>query len=80
MTAEQQERATATRPLEPEDLMRLRTITDAQIAPDGTQIAYVVKTPELEQNEYRSGIFSIPTTGGEARQLTDGLSRDTAPR
>ena len=80
MTAEQQERATATRRVEPEDLMRLRTITDAQIAPDGTQIAYVVKTPELEQNEYRSGIHIIPRTGGEARQLTDGLSRDTAPR
>jgi len=80
MTTGQQERAMATRRLEPEDLMRLRALTDAQIAPDGTQIAYAVKTPDLERNEYRSVIYLIPTAGGAARQLTEGTARDTTPR
>ncbi len=80
MTAVQQERATATRRLEPDDLLRLGVITDAQIAPDGTQIAYTVKTAHLESNDYRSAIYLIPTAGGEATQLTDGLARDTLPR
>lgn len=80
MTAGRQERATATRRLEPEDLMDLRALTDAQIAPDGTRIAYAVKTPDLEHNEYRSAVHLIPTAGGEARQLTAGTARDTMPR
>jgi len=79
MTAGQRESATATR-LKPEDLLRLRAITDAQISPDGAQIAYAVKTPDLERNEYRSTIQLIPTANGEARQLTEGTTRDTTPR
>jgi dipeptidyl aminopeptidase/acylaminoacyl peptidase len=80
MTAVQQEHTTATRRLEPDDLMRIRALTDAQISPDGTLIAYAVKIPDLERNEYRSVIYLIPTAGGEARQLTEGTARDTTPR
>ena len=80
MTAVQQGNETAMRHLEPEDLLRLRTITDIQIAPDGATIAYAVKIAELEQNEYRSAIYLIPTAGGEAQQLTAGTARDTMPR
>jgi dipeptidyl aminopeptidase/acylaminoacyl peptidase len=80
MTAGRQEGATAPLRLEPDDLLRLRTITDAQISPDGATIAYAVKTADLERNEYRSAIYLIPAGGGVARQLTGGLARDTMPR
>jgi hypothetical protein len=35
-----------------DDLMKLRTIVDARISPDGTRVAYAVSTPSLERNAH----------------------------
>lgn len=74
----------ARRPLESEDLLALDVITDAQIAPDGRAVAYVVKQADLERNEYRSRIvlarLGPDGTPVETRDLTDGGARDGAPR
>lgn len=78
--APQRGAGTAQRALQPEDLLALRTITDAQISPDGRQIAYALKTPDLERNEYRSAIYLVPTSGGESRQVSGGPGRDSMPR
>lgn len=68
------------RALVPEDLLALRIITDAQLSPDGQLVAYVVKTADLDRNEYDSTIYLAPTAAGDSRQLTIGPGRDSAPR
>ncbi len=66
-----------TRSLNIDDLYRLALIGDAQIAPDGSRIAYVVKTLDREQNDYLSNIYLWEA--GESRQFTAG-DKDSAPR
>jgi len=74
----------ARRPLEPDDLLALDVITDAQIAPNGRSVAYVVKRADLEHNQYRSAILLTELepdgTPVGTRELTSGQARDGAPR
>ncbi|MDQ2869735.1 MAG: S9 family peptidase [Acidobacteriota bacterium] len=52
-----------------EDLMKVRSIVDVRIAPDGQHIAYVVSTPSLERNAHEAAIFLVEAGGGPARGL-----------
>lgn len=70
----------ARRPLQPADLLDLAIVTEAQIAPDGRSVAYVVQEGDLERNEYRSVIYLVATDGDATpRRLTVGTHRDTSP-
>jgi dipeptidyl aminopeptidase/acylaminoacyl peptidase len=53
-----------------DDLMRLRSVSDVQISPDGGQIAYVVSTPSLETAAHEAVLYRIPATGGTPLRLT----------
>ena len=44
--------------------MRLRTVLDVRIAPDGDCVAYVVSTPSVETNTHQVELFVVPTAGG----------------
>ena len=44
--------------------MRLRTIVDVKIAPDGNRVAYVVSTPSVERNATKPALFVVPAAGG----------------
>lgn len=44
-------------------------LRDVKISPDGTTLAFT----------YQGNIFTVPVTGGEARQLTSGPSYNTTP-
>lgn len=71
----------STRRIEPEDILRLATIDDARLSPDGSTVAYVLKHSVLAENRYRSAIHLASTAGdGSTRQMTEGTARDTAPR
>ncbi len=61
------------------DLISFHRVSEPQISPDGTWIAYSVATPDLETNHSVRDIWVVPAAGGEARQLTRGGS-DTRPR
>ncbi|HUO84388.1 MAG TPA: S9 family peptidase [Thermoanaerobaculia bacterium] len=65
--------ADALRPVTVEDEMRLRSIVDVKIAPDGRRVAYVVSTPSLEKNEHLPELFVVATGGGKAVRLAEGL-------
>jgi len=52
-----------------DDLMKLRSIVDVQIAPDGQRVAYVVSTPNLARNEHEAALFGVPASGGTATRL-----------
>jgi len=68
-------------PLTPDDLARFAFVSDAQLSPDGTRVAYVLRRMDAERNEYRSAIWTVPFDGSAAAlQLTPGTHRDTDPR
>jgi dipeptidyl aminopeptidase/acylaminoacyl peptidase len=65
----------------PEDLYDFHFLADAQISPDGSRIAYVVRTIDRENNAYRSGIWLVSTdSGGEGARFTSGPGQDALPR
>ncbi|MDQ6602014.1 MAG: S9 family peptidase [Chloroflexota bacterium] len=61
------------------DLFRLHFVDDVALSPDGSQIACTVAQPDGKANRNRSSIWIVPTTGGEARQVTSGEKKDTNP-
>src|SRR5919201_1782815 len=70
------------RPVEPDELYRLRFVSDPQISPDGSQVAYVVAWVDPnDRARYRSQIMLVPFDGSSTpRPLTTGRYRDSAPR
>jgi dipeptidyl aminopeptidase/acylaminoacyl peptidase len=71
---------TAGRAMVPEDLLRIRFVSEPQIHPDGQRIAFVVTTLSEAGDEYLSTIWVVGVDGGPPRQFTRGPRRDTAPR
>src|SRR5437660_3261076 len=69
---------TQKRPLEATDLYRLRLVSDAQIAPDGSRVAFVIKQMDEEKNDYVSNIYVVERDG-TVSQFTSG-DKDSAPR
>jgi len=53
-----------------DDLMRLRSISDVQISPNGEQIAYVVSTPSLETASHEAVLYRVSASGGTPLRLT----------
>ena len=64
----------------PQDLTRIRFVSDPQISPDGQSVAFVVTALSEDRDEYLSNIWMVPTPGGAPRRFTAGPLRDTAPR
>jgi dipeptidyl aminopeptidase/acylaminoacyl peptidase len=71
---------TSRRPMTPLDLTRLRFVSDPQISPDGTRVAFVVTTLSEDSDQYVANIWMLDTAGGEPRPFTTGPKRDTKPR
>ncbi|MBE3589505.1 MAG: S9 family peptidase [Firmicutes bacterium] len=69
-----------TRTLMPSDLFRLRLVSDAQISPDGSLVAYVLTELDRQADAYRSRIVAVDVESGRSWDLTDGRSRDDSPR
>src|SRR6185436_1137849 len=68
------------RGMRPDDLIRIRFVSDPRISPDGRRVAYVVTTLSEEKDEYLSNIWLVEADGGARRRFTAGPGRDTAPR
>ena len=68
------------RAMTPQDITRIRFISDPQLSPDGRRVAFVVTTLSEDQDEYLSNIWVVDTAGGGTRRFTTGPQRDTAPR
>ncbi len=52
-----------------DDLMRLRTIVDVKISPDGTSVAYAVSQPSVERDAHETELFVAPAAGGSPKRL-----------
>src|SRR5438093_470766 len=68
------------RPVTAQDLTRLRGVSDPQISPDGSRVAFVMTTASEERDEYLSNVWVVDVKGGEPRRLTTGPMKDTLPR
>jgi dipeptidyl aminopeptidase/acylaminoacyl peptidase len=68
------------RPITEKDLFKFVWIADPQMAPDGSQVAFVRVTVDEKKDQYENGIWIVKTDGSEPpRQLTTGI-RDSTPR
>ena len=71
--------AQAKRPIAVDDLMKLRSVVDVQISPDGRRVAYVVSTPNLSRNEHEAALFIVGATGGTPERLGETVRIFNAP-
>ncbi|MBI3364085.1 MAG: S9 family peptidase [Ignavibacteriae bacterium] len=69
------------RPMELEDMFRVKRVTDPQFSPDGKWVAFVTTVVDKPNNKTNSDIWIIPSDGrGEPRQLTNSPKHDRHPR
>jgi dipeptidyl aminopeptidase/acylaminoacyl peptidase len=61
------------------DLFKFVWIAEAQISPDGSQVAFVRVWVNQKADRYETALWIVPTGGGPARPLTLG-PRDSTPR
>jgi len=61
--------------------MRYPSVRGTAVSPDGSRIAYVVRTPVMddEHSEYRSQIWVVDADGGEPVQYTRGEQSSSSP-
>lgn len=68
------------RALQIDDLYRIPTVSEPALSPDGEWVAYVVTTPDRDEDGYQSCIWRVSTSGDQpAQQWTPG-PHDGAPR
>jgi len=60
-------------------LVGLRRVTSFDVSPCGTWLAVAASEVDPETRAYRSGLWRVPSAGGEAERLVTGLADDSAP-
>jgi dipeptidyl aminopeptidase/acylaminoacyl peptidase len=67
-------------PFSVHDMLAMERISDHQVSPDGKQVAFVLRTTDLEANEGRTDIWLVGHDGTGLGQLTKDPASDSAPR
>jgi len=67
------------RPITEKDIFRFNWIADPRLSPDGSQVVFVRVTVDEKADRYLTSLWSVPSSGGEPRRITNG-PRDSAPR
>lgn len=68
------------RPLQLDDLFRIRAVRDAQVSPDGQWVAYVVSQLDSVRDRANSDIHMTSWDGMRTIQLTHAPDAESAPR
>jgi dipeptidyl aminopeptidase/acylaminoacyl peptidase len=63
-----------------DESLSMRSVSSAQISPDGRYVAYVVRSTNWEENEFTQQIWIAQTATGERYQLTSGKKSSIAPQ
>ncbi|MBK7862018.1 MAG: S9 family peptidase [Archangiaceae bacterium] len=63
-----------------QDQVTLRRVVDFETSPDGTKVAYVLRTTDLEANKGRTDLWLVNVDGTGNRQLTTHPDSDTEPQ
>ena len=72
--------AQSQRPLAPEDVYRLKTVSEPEVSPDGALVAYVVTTIDTAKNKRVGTIWTVATDGSSAPKALLGEVPGHAPR
>jgi len=67
-------------PFNVHDLVAMQRVADPQPSPDGSRVAFVVTTMDLEANKGRKDLWIAATDGSGARRLTSDPANDWSPR
>lgn len=67
------------RPLEIEDLYAITLVSEPAVSPDNHRVVWVQTTLDKKDDTYKASIWIASVDGSNARQLTSGDYRDTAP-
>ncbi len=66
--------------MQPADIAHLTTLASPTLSPDGRVVVVAATRADLEEDHYRSQLWTVPTDGSQAaRRLTHG-PHDSAPR
>ena len=57
-------------PFDVQALLKIARISEAQLSPDGTTVAFTVQTIDLEKNTKPKQIYTVPVNGGTPRMIT----------
>jgi dipeptidyl aminopeptidase/acylaminoacyl peptidase len=68
------------RPIQLDDLYALKTVSDVQMCPDGSQCVYVLSEIDTAHDDYHTTIWLVRCDGSVPEQLTQGPRHDFAPR
>jgi dipeptidyl aminopeptidase/acylaminoacyl peptidase len=68
------------RPMSFLDLLAIPALSDPQLSPDGTLVAYVQDAPDWKENKRIGHLWRIPVSGGAPVQLTRGTRGESNPR
>jgi dipeptidyl aminopeptidase/acylaminoacyl peptidase len=71
--------AYAARPLELQDMFKMKRISSASLSPDGKQVVYTVTTPSLAENKNTTDLWICSIDGANERQLTNDPAQDRNP-
>jgi dipeptidyl aminopeptidase/acylaminoacyl peptidase len=70
----------AKRKIKVEDLREIKFVSDPQISPDGSRIAFVLSEIDHDEDKYQRHIWIAETATGNLTQFTHGPGADTYPR
>ncbi len=63
-----------------ENLWSLRSVSDPQVSPDGSRVAFVVGTPNKETDKQATRIWVAPADGSSPAKAFTAGPEDSAPR
>jgi dipeptidyl aminopeptidase/acylaminoacyl peptidase len=63
-----------------EDVLAIKSVSDAQVSPDGKWIAYVVTSVDMKENANDADVWLVSTAGGDSIRLTTSKKNDNQPR
>lgn len=63
-----------------DDVLAVKSVSDAQISPDGKWVAYVLTSVDMKENANDADVWLVSTSGGDPIRLTTNKKSDNQPR
>ncbi len=68
------------RPVRASDLLKIKTVSDPQVSPDGSWVAYTVTSIDSAKDKSDADVWMTNWEGTHSIQLTNSPERETTPR
>lgn len=75
-----QARTLQSEPFNTKDLVNMRRLLEFEASPDGTRVAYTLRTTDYEANRGRTDLWMVNADGTGSRQLTASTAGESSPR